>query len=69
MRYGIATKQRVMSFDFDHWKYSLVDDIPTFKSKIVAEQKAKIMNEREKRVVNDRFDWYYAVIEVNGVKE
>lgn len=63
MNYRIAITQRVMSFEYDHWRYSVVDEIPPFEKRKQAEKYAADLNRREKRIDRDRFNWYYSVIE------
>lgn len=65
MQYRIAIKQKVMSFNYDHWNYALLDGSPSFNKKASAEYYAQQLNKRDKRVAGDRFDWYYSVIEHN----
>ena len=63
--YRIAVTRKVVSFEFDHWIYKVVKEIPPFKTRGLAEVKAARMNEAEKRIDHDPWNWYYSVIEDN----
>ena len=63
MKYAVSQTQKVMSFEYDHWKYNVLEEVPPFNKKAHAQAYADTKNREENRVEGDPFNWYYSVIE------
>ena len=62
MKYAVSQTQKVMSFEYDHWKYNVLEDVPAFNKKAEAQEYADARNQKENRVEGDSFSWYYSVV-------